>query len=506
MEKFIVVILFIIIESYSYHTWSSIHWKSNKKVFSSLIDQTVTESRLNSDAINALDWVKNNLDKILIFDSLHDDDTSLSIREIGGGNTNFNYVVFDKKSNKSVFVKHAKPFAKGFGESAPMSVERLGYEYFGMNEFSKYGFTVPECYYYDNKENYLATSFLDNYEPFLISLQNLNVDLEIAQAIGAIMGHCHAGTHKDVIPEELSKSYQQKYQNNEHFNLWNDHFFPMATIRLKDTSLFQQADNIAKFGDKHYDFVRRYIEESRHLDGTCSSSCLLLQAVNCVNELYMTKKTTLIHGDLHANNIMIMKLEPSSNNINSLDNSLTDNENICSLEKVRLIDFEKFAYGPPGLDIAQYLTNYIYFMASVPVHSTKYSEFEEAIRTTWKSYVEAFDIHAEVQCRLHQLCILPDTETSILRDTLNDAVGFFGWWMFSLTSNCPVDVMPLTDKYDIERASYSDPNGSYMKNSIAITRENHLKIAVEALRNFALGKEFTSIDEVLSMIKEAIQF
>ena len=31
----------------------------------------------------------------------------------------------------------------------------------GMNEFSKYGFTVPECYYYDSVENYLSTSFLD---------------------------------------------------------------------------------------------------------------------------------------------------------------------------------------------------------------------------------------------------------------------------------------------------------------------------------------------------------
>ena len=31
----------------------------------------------------------------------------------------------------------------------------------GMNEFSKYGFTVPECYYYDSVKNYLSTSFLD---------------------------------------------------------------------------------------------------------------------------------------------------------------------------------------------------------------------------------------------------------------------------------------------------------------------------------------------------------
>ena len=37
----------------------------------------------------------------------------------------------------------------------------LTYTTIGMNEFSKYGFTVPECYYYDSVENYLSTSFLD---------------------------------------------------------------------------------------------------------------------------------------------------------------------------------------------------------------------------------------------------------------------------------------------------------------------------------------------------------
>ena len=28
----------------------------------------------------------------------------------------------------------------------------------------------------------------------------------------------------------------------------------------------------------------------------------------------------------------------------------------CDLTKVRMIDFEKFAYGPPGIDIGQFLT------------------------------------------------------------------------------------------------------------------------------------------------------
>jgi hypothetical protein len=43
--------------------------------------------------------------------------------------------------------------------------------------------------------------------------------------------------------------------------------------------------------------------------------------------------------------------------INAITNLYVQEEEleqtVCSLEKVRLIDFEKFAYGPPGLDIGK---------------------------------------------------------------------------------------------------------------------------------------------------------
>ena len=46
------------------------------------------------------------------------DRTSLTIKELSGGNTNFNYVVHhvddSKKRQGSVFIKHAKAYAKGY--------------------------------------------------------------------------------------------------------------------------------------------------------------------------------------------------------------------------------------------------------------------------------------------------------------------------------------------------------------------------------------------------------
>ena len=45
-------------------------------------------------------------------------------------------------------------------------------------------------------------------------------------------GHCHAGTHSDVIPADLAEEYKIRYTNNEHFNLWDKHFFPMSYVSI----------------------------------------------------------------------------------------------------------------------------------------------------------------------------------------------------------------------------------------------------------------------------------
>jgi hypothetical protein len=135
----------------------------------------------------------------------------------------------------------------------------------------------------------------------------------------------------------------------------------------------------------------------------------------------------------------------------------------------------------------------------------KYNLFEEAIRMTWKSYTDAFLTHADVQCNLYGICMLAETKDDILHDTLNDSVGFMGWWLFSLTANCPVDVMPL--HLDYSKVTIRDKlnEEKWHQYSIAKSRENHLKIAVALLRAYALRKQFKHIDDVLAVIREALE-
>ena len=121
--------------------------------------------RCQTDEDAVIDFIWGKVDDIPPFKGKVKTKSSLKIKELSGGNTNFNYVVHNTddsaKTIGSIFVKHAKPFAKGFGESAPMSTVRLGYEFDGVSEFSKYGFTTLEAYLYCPEGNYLVTQYLD---------------------------------------------------------------------------------------------------------------------------------------------------------------------------------------------------------------------------------------------------------------------------------------------------------------------------------------------------------
>ena len=110
----------------------------------------------------------------------------------------------------------------------------------------------------------------------------------------SFVGNCHAGTHVRSVPSKLSESYREKYKNTEHFELWNEHFFPMSLTRLKDSSLFKLTDDVANFGEEHYERVREYIDKVVGEGGKKE----LIEAIEKVWDIYMNKKTTLIHADL----------------------------------------------------------------------------------------------------------------------------------------------------------------------------------------------------------------
>lgn len=191
-----------------------------------------------------------------------------------------------------------------------------------------------------------------------------------------------------------------------------------------------------------------------------------------------------------------------------------EDKDSCDLTKVRMIDFEKFAYGPPGIDIGQFMANYIYFMpAATWLPNTEWKQdtlinlradelfvqFEAALRGMWVSYIEAFDLHLVIQEKEHGIKLLKNTKNGIIQENLQDAIGFIGWWIFSLVASCPVDVMPVLRP--LARATEQRT-----PLSIPLIRMLQLKIAYAALKRFHSKKKFDITVDPTAWIEDILIF
>lgn len=82
------------------------------------------------------------------------------------------------------------------------------------------------------------------------------------------------------------------------------------------------------------------------------------KALSLLEHVYLTKKETLVHADLHANNVLYRKRGDEDEN--SQSSIIDDDENL----QLKVIDFEKCCYGPAGLDFGIYLTNYLWYFVA----------------------------------------------------------------------------------------------------------------------------------------------
>lgn len=455
----------------------------------------------------ALSWARQHKASFPVFTNI--DDLSLQAEQCGG-NTNFNYKVFSTSRNEkdsdsaqpAVFIKHLKGYSKCFGESAPISIDRLNYEYFGMLEFRKYGQIVPECYFCDVENSYLALPFLEGY----IRLQDCMYDsisddilpVSVSKSVGATLGACQAATHRRLISSDAAASYAQKYPNTDHFEMWDKAFFPMCLSRLRDVSLYRQSSEVTAYGEEHYSFIQEFISDTRKISCTCTSSCDIIRAVEMVRDAYLSKKDVLMHGDLHACNIMVKTTKQRGRDLRSDIIA----ESLPSTPDVKLVDFEKFAYGPAGLDVGLFLGNYVNMLAAVPTTSGAYTRFEKEIRDFWDAFTDAFLSRVTGDRENSSDAMnMKDVTGELLSETLTDAVGFMSWWLFSLTANCPVDVLPLPDESDPAVEALISKRLQF---DTARTRQRHVAAAVSLLQLYASGQPVEDVGTILKTVRSAL--
>lgn len=185
---------------------------------------------------------------------------------------------------------------------------------------------VPQVILVQRDLGLLVSEYLEGYTSLAHYLAKGEVGSNrVPQVIGTLMGRLHAGSLG-------VSSFLERFPNAGHIDFWDRCFFPPLHDALKDPHQFCTKPHLA-------DLVESVNRPEAWTGGGGSGETLLplSSAVTAVHGLYAFKKQALVHADLHCNNILLRNYG----------------------EDIKVIDAEKFYYGPCGIDVGQSLANYV---------------------------------------------------------------------------------------------------------------------------------------------------
>jgi len=311
----------------------------------------------------AASYVKENLSGVFA------ETSSLSAKEIAGGNLNYAFVVKDD-NDVSVFVKQAPDFIKVFGPEAKLHKERLELEVKAYKEYESllgldlYERHFPKIYFEDYDNMICIMEFLQEYVLLDESLFAGVASLKVAADLGNFMGTVHGRSHCTRLDADRVKDLTTTFENK----------------KLRDIQL-------------EYVFTKAFRESERaeklRTDPEFMEQLGKLKAAYCGEN---TDSLALSHGDLHAGSIMV-----------NADKDIS-----------KIIDPEFVIYGPPGLDIGSLVSSYSLAVTKHAFSGNKEaaSNLHSCVQTIWDSYAAA----------VRDCGISSEIVTSIEQD----AVGFAG--------------------------------------------------------------------------------
>ena len=215
-----------------------------------------------------------------------DPDADLHTEEIGDGNLNFVYRVFDAaQPERSLVLKQAPPYIKILGPDYPLSPARLTYESLALDVYNRFASeTVPTQYYFDGDAAVIVMEDLRGYRLLRDDLIAGRVDQTIPEQIGRFMGITHSQTYADNLDKAAVEKYQKDFANTVMQSITADYVFTLPFIE-HETNFWT-------------DGLTPNVKQLR------TDEVFLQQAQNLKN-IFLTVQRGLTHGDLHTGSVMV---------------------------------------------------------------------------------------------------------------------------------------------------------------------------------------------------------
>ena len=302
-----------------------------------------------------------------------DVDTELHAEEIGDGNLNFVYRVFDAaRPEFSLVLKQAPPYIKILGPDYPLSPERLTYESRALEIYNRFANeTVPTHYYFDSDAAVIVMEDLRGYRLLRDDLIAGKVNQVIPEQIGRFMGIAHSKTYADNLDNSAVDKYRKDFANILMQSITADYVFTLPFTE-HETNFYTNGLGTAVDQLKT---DRQFLQEADEL-----------------KRIFLSVQRGLTHGDLHTGSVMV------------------------SDKSAKVIDAEFVFYGPVGFDVGLFWANYLLSYYSHIDNTKVQSEIITAIIQTWETYTEEFKMDPSLKFRTLQIIF-------------HESVGFTGMEM-----------------------------------------------------------------------------
>ena len=379
-------------------------------------------------------------EKLNVFDKI----TNLEAQEIGDGNINYVFRVWD--GNKSLIIKQAdKLLRQSLREidSSHNKIEASMLKFY--NEIvSDY---VPKLYLYDPIMWVIVMEDISSYKNLRNALLNRNIIPNLADNITSFIVNTTLLTSDLVMDSFIKKENVVNFINKEMCKITEDLVFTEIVIDYKNRNIITK-ENLS--------FVKEELYENENL---------IFEVAKLKNS-FMNNPQALIHGDLHTGSIFVKE------------------------EKMKIIDPEFAFYGPIGYDLGVILANLAFALINTYIIDNTNQTFINWLENT---IIDIFDKFKDKFIKKYQ---------ELVTDVSFKSTKFMNWYLNNILvdaagcSGCELIRRTVGDSKVIDITSIEDINMRIITERILI--KCGIKLILE--RNKILNGS-----EYIEMIKQTIK-
>jgi len=311
-----------------------------------------------------------------------DENSKLKVSEIGDGNINYVFKVWDSDSNKSLIIKHADKLLRSSGRELDVDRNRIEANVL-KEQYNDCPAIVPKVYLYDPVMCTIVMEDVSEYLNLRKELLERKTFPKLADDISTFIVNTTLPSTDIFLDSDIKKKKVAKYINGDLCKISEDLVFTEPYIDYKSRNIILE---------ENLEFVKENIY---------SDNNLILEVGKLKNN-FMNNAQALIHGDLHSGSIFV-------------------NQN-----GTKILDPEFAFYGPIGYDLGNVIGNLFFAWINARVTERDGKKLELFEGWVSKTIEDVIDLFKDKFIKYYK---------SQVKDVLADNNGYMEWYLGEILSD-----------------------------------------------------------------------